>query len=77
MAGNIMEWVMDSYNEDYYEISPYENPLNTDPALYTVLRGGMWHFSEDNLCVACRLYDTPYNKLTFIGFRCAQDAEIP
>ena len=52
MAGNVYEWCLDEYNEDFYSISPRENPLSgpntadwvinnfTNVKTLRVLRGG-------------------------------------
>ena len=54
MAGNVYEWCLDAYDEDFYRISPRENPLSgaatvdwvmtnfTSVKESRVLRGGSW-----------------------------------
>ena len=40
MSGNILEWVSDWYDENYYKNSPKENPQGPGSGLLKVLRGG-------------------------------------
>jgi formylglycine-generating enzyme required for sulfatase activity len=40
MAGNVMEWVQDWYDRDYYASSPRKNPKGPATGSYRVLRGG-------------------------------------
>lgn len=46
MAGNVSEWVSDSYDQDYYETSPLLNPTRSSVSpyegRYKVHRGGSW-----------------------------------
>lgn len=76
MAGNVMEWVYDSYDSSYYEHSPERNPTgpisqsNTDH----VVRGGAWSSQEDfNLWTFYRFHFPGSTSQNDIGFRCASD----
>lgn len=40
LAGNVYEWVYDRYAEDYYEVTPYENPTGPTVGEFRVTRGG-------------------------------------
>ncbi|MDD2717180.1 MAG: formylglycine-generating enzyme family protein [Candidatus Wallbacteria bacterium] len=40
MLGNVWEWCRDSFEADYYQRSPVENPLNQAAGIDKVLRGG-------------------------------------
>ena len=42
MHGNILEWVEDIFDGDYYEKSPKNNPLNINGSA-RVVRGGAWN----------------------------------
>ncbi len=73
MAGNVVEWVGDWYQEDYYGASPVQNPEGPEKGKFRVIRGGGWHSGPG--CV--RVYfrnGLPANWLDFnVGFRCARD----
>lgn len=40
LAGNVYEWVYDRYAADYYQVTPYENPIGPTEGEYRVTRGG-------------------------------------
>ena len=42
MHGNLWEWCWDYYGRNYYETSPYENPLGPASGVRHVARGGSW-----------------------------------
>jgi formylglycine-generating enzyme required for sulfatase activity len=71
MAGNVSEWVNDWYQEDYYGISPYNNPTGPTEGVAKVIRGGMWNISYEYLLVSNRLRGMPCTYTDSTGFRCA------
>jgi formylglycine-generating enzyme required for sulfatase activity len=71
MAGNVLEWVSDWYDETYYESSPASNPLGPDTGNLRVLRGGSWNNSDYSVRSAYRGADDPTNSVDNAGFRCA------
>ena len=84
MAGNVYEWCLDAYDEDFYRISPRENPLSgadtvdwvmtnfTSVKESRVLRGGSWYDSPGDVRVANRGRFAPAGANNPGGFRCAR-----
>ncbi|MEM7133633.1 MAG: SUMF1/EgtB/PvdO family nonheme iron enzyme [Chloroflexota bacterium] len=71
MSGNIMEWVNDRYDADYYSYAPYRNPQGPDSGHTRVQKGAAWHFNELSVRVAARKHYFPYKEHLRFGFRCA------
>lgn len=75
MHGNVMEWVQDRYDEDYYAKSPMTDPAGPDSGSFRTTRGGGWR----NTVGGARLlrsttrahYDQSFNTLD-LGFRVAR-----
>ena len=75
MYGNVWEWVADYYSDNYYRISPKEDPPGPFTSKYRVIRGGSWRDLPDFLRATRRNYDLPVGRFNHIGFRCAKSAE--
>ncbi len=75
MAGNVMEWVTDWYNANYYSNSYSSNPLGPSSGTNRVLRGGSWIDRESSIRTAYRSFEDPYRTHDYIGFRCALSQE--
>ncbi len=74
MAGNVVEWIHDIYDQDYYRKSPYKNPKGPKKGRFRVIRGGGWHSGPSCNMVFYR-NALPSNWVDFnVGFRCAKDA---
>jgi eukaryotic-like serine/threonine-protein kinase len=72
MAGNVMEWVNDWYQSNYYSVSPDSNPPGPATGSSRVLRGGHWNNSASYLRLARRFTSPdPTDLYDLIGFRCA------
>jgi formylglycine-generating enzyme required for sulfatase activity len=70
MAGNVLEWVSDWYDADYYNDSPYVNPTGPSSGTEKVLRGGSWNTNWNTLQVTDRWPQDPGSELNVVGFRC-------
>ncbi|MFC2085074.1 SUMF1/EgtB/PvdO family nonheme iron enzyme [Bacteroidota bacterium] len=73
MSGNVLEWCNDWYDEDYYDISPDNNPQGPGSGTYKVLRGGSWNYFTRDCRVSYRYRYLPGYSDCDSGFRVAQD----
>jgi formylglycine-generating enzyme required for sulfatase activity len=76
MGGNVWEWVMDWYAEDYYREPPVFDPQGPEEGTYKVLRGGSRAFIIGYMRTSARNRLTPYLTFCSLGFRCVMD-EVP
>jgi formylglycine-generating enzyme required for sulfatase activity len=72
MAGNVNEWVNDTYDEEYYSNSPYENPQGPATENFQVVRGGFFNSLGFSQMSAYRMGPGGANSSVIIGFRCAR-----
>jgi formylglycine-generating enzyme required for sulfatase activity len=69
MHGNVQEWCADWYAEDYYKVSPKEDPSGPKEGTERVLRGGAWPSSAKSCRCAARNHLPPDEKTYTTGFR--------
>ena len=77
MVGNMMQWVSDWYDSNYYPFMDKENPAGPETGLYKGVRGSSWvdgggHGFQN--MVHYRKFTDPELRMTTIGMRCAKDA---
>lgn len=84
MVGNVREWCLDMYNENYYVNSPRDNPISSVNSLddvlnnfitlknNRVLRGGSWLSSAQSSRIAKRNWRKPTDTNPNEGFRCVK-----
>jgi formylglycine-generating enzyme required for sulfatase activity len=73
ITGNVWEWTSDYYSDDYYSVSPAENPKGPDRGRFKVIRGGSWHSGA--MCVQTYYRNglSPSWVDFAVGFRCVKD----
>jgi len=69
MAGNVMEWTADWYANNYYGISPSDNPSGPKEGTMRVLRGGSFGNTSDGVTCTFRNRNLPTALVNTIGFR--------
>ncbi len=72
LAGNMYEWVMDSWS-DSYGIAVCVDCVNVTPGSDAVLRGGSFNYGSDRAQTDARFhYNAKDGRFAFTGIRCAR-----
>jgi formylglycine-generating enzyme required for sulfatase activity len=73
ITGNVWEWTTDFYSDNYYAVSPSENPRGPERGRFKVIRGGSWHSGP--MCVQTYYRNGLSSSWVDIGvgFRCVKD----
>ncbi|HIF02951.1 MAG TPA: hypothetical protein EYQ84_06495 [Nitrospinaceae bacterium] len=70
MSGNVSEWVLDIYDQFYYQSAPMMNPIGPEKGKNRVFRGGSWDSRSPDLRTSKRFAATEGRKDAVLGFRC-------
>ena len=70
MSGNVSEWVLDIYDQFYYQLAPMMNPTGPEKGKNRVFRGGSWDSRSPDLRTSKRFAATEGRKDAVLGFRC-------
>jgi len=68
--GNVIEWVSDWYDPNYYRHSPPRDPSGPASGQLRVLRGGSWGIIPGDVRVSVRYSFAPTQTFNDSGFRC-------
>jgi len=71
MHGNAWEWCQDWYAEDYYAVSPTDDPAGPETGYWRVVRGGGWWYPAGKCRSASRGICKPQKQLIKLSFRVA------
>ena len=78
MAGNVSEWVVDWFVDDYYSVSSDNNPEITIITGWKTLRGGSMNDNENGIKSGSRFLAWPVLSSRSFGFRClTSEREAP
>ena len=69
MTGNVWQWTVDWYAEDYYTSSPMNNPLGPSRGSARVFRGGGWGSEPAHVRTTGRDRNDPTYRSNDLGFR--------
>jgi uncharacterized protein (TIGR02996 family) len=71
MHGNVWEWCLDWFADDYYAESPQKDPTGPPGGSFRVFRGGSWLNAGKDCRSATRIRSAPAFRFRHLGFRVA------
>ncbi|OHE80368.1 MAG: hypothetical protein A2107_08005 [Verrucomicrobia bacterium GWF2_62_7] len=71
MIGNILEWCQDCYDENYYQVSPSQNPTGPSRGAARMTRGAAWNSTTNVIRPSYRQAATPDFNGDHLGLRLA------
>jgi formylglycine-generating enzyme required for sulfatase activity len=77
MGGNVMQWVEDWYDRNYYETSPLEDPKGPSMGTGRINKGGNWYSSPADCRCAFRGFSGPSMSFWNLGFRVVLEEKEP
>jgi serine/threonine-protein kinase len=78
VLGNVLEWVNDWYDQNYYQNSPSQDPTGPASGQWRVLRGGSWLYDPWSVRVSLRYgYLPAFRNFSYVGFRCGGEVAGP
>jgi formylglycine-generating enzyme required for sulfatase activity len=75
MHGNVWEWCLDFYDENWYQRTPLQNPQGPASGSSRVIRGGHWQHYAVYCRSAYRSYFAPSGRGNFGGIRCVREID--
>ena len=86
ISGNVAEWCLDGYDQNFYNRLTRKNPFadgNIQDVIqrvnqirtFRIIRGGSWDGDGNNLRVANRNYRSPSDTDRYFGFRCVKSLQ--
>jgi formylglycine-generating enzyme required for sulfatase activity len=73
MLGNVFEWCMDWFGEQYYQVSEERDPEGPPSGEFRVTRGAAWDIPPGGVRVSLRGWMLPDHRFSHIGFRCVRE----
>jgi serine/threonine-protein kinase len=75
MLGNVLQWVNDWFDQNYYQSSPSQDPQGPTSGQYRVLRGGSWIDYPRVVRVSDRGRLNPAVRGLDVGLRCGREVD--